>query len=194
MDDELPTEPGVKALVFGRNDSGKSTYAIRYAERVLAENENGVCIVLAQKAKTERKPVRVSDSSISDRILYKWIQDRVSLIDACAKIHEFHGQPLELLIIEDFCDVLAPGSVQVNAAIALFSNAISVFPGCRLVVTLTPKTEIVGFRMLMTHFVNTCGDSYKVGIFPKSISLANEAIRRCLTDIAAEEQHPVGES
>lgn len=180
MMEELPTDPGIKALVFGRNDSGKSRYAIQYAKRVLSENEKGACIVLAQKAKTERKPVVVSDQSISDRILYKWIHDRTSLIDACARIHEYHKEPLELLIVEDIGDFPPSGSNQINALISLFSNAISVFPGCRLVVTLTPKTEIVGFRMFMTHFVNTCGETSRVGVFPKSISGANEEIHRCL--------------
>ena len=185
---ELPTDPGIKVLIFGRNDSGKSTFAIKYAEEVLSESENGVCIILAQKAKTERKPVQVANEEIAKRILYKWIYDRNSLIDACARIHEYHGQPLELLVVEDICDFLLPGPVQVHAMISLFSNAISVFPGCRLAITLTPKTEIIGFRMLMTHFVNTCGESYKIGVFPKSLSAASEEIRNCLIADGNEEE------
>lgn len=176
----LPTEPGAKLLVFGRGDSGKSTFAIEYASEVLRNRASGVCLVLAQKTKTERKPVRIDDVSISDRILFKWVHDRVSLIDACSQLHEFAGQPLELLIVEDLGDLLPPGPACISTIVSLLSNAVSVFPGARLLVTLTPKSEIVGFRFLMTHYVNTCGEKTRISVFPKSLSRANEAIRSCL--------------
>ena len=177
---DLPTGAGAKLLVFGRGDSGKSTFSIEYAQEVLRERPTGVCVVFAQKTKTERKPVRISDVSISDRILYKWVHDRASLIDACSRLHEFAGQPLELLVVEDLGDLLPPGPAQISTMVSFLSNAISVFPGSRLLVTLTPKSEIVGFRLLMSHYVNTCGGQRRIARFPKSLSRANEEIRACL--------------
>jgi hypothetical protein len=137
--EELPTDLGVRALVFGRSDSGKSTFALAYAISVLTENPAGGCLIFARRSKTERKLIEVQDVSISDRIYYRWIQDRVSLVEAACRLHEHANEPLELLIVEDILDFVLPSQVQ--AMLGYLVNGISVFPTARLVVTLTPRSD-----------------------------------------------------
>jgi hypothetical protein len=174
--DSLPTDPCVYCLVFGRTDSGKSTFALGYAASVLREKPESACLIFAHKSKTTRKLVAIPDPSISDRVLYRWVNDRFTLIESAARLHEYADQPLELLIVEDLLDFVHP--FQAHGTVALLINAVSVFPGCRLLVTLTPRSEtaIAGFRVLMTHYVNTCGRWRKIGALPKSLAKAKEEI------------------
>jgi hypothetical protein len=174
--DSLPIDPCVYCLVFGRTDSGKSTFALDYATSVLRAHPGSACLVFAHKSKTMRKLVPIADASVSNRVLYRWVNDRFTLIESAARLHEYAEEPLELLIVEDLLDFVHP--FQVHGTVALLINAVSVFPGCRLLVTLTPRNEtaIAGFRVLMTHFVNTCGEWRKIGALPKSLAKAKEEI------------------
>jgi hypothetical protein len=175
---ELPTDIGIRALIFGCSNSGKSTYALEYAQAVLSENPSGGCLVFSHRSKSERKLIEVSDVTISDRIYYRWIHDRVSLIESASRLHEYFDEQLELLIVEDLLDFVHP--LQAQGALACIANAVSVFPTCRLLVTLTPRsdTAVAHFRILMTHYVNTCGDTRRIGIFPKSLAKANRELRQ----------------
>jgi hypothetical protein len=178
---ELCTDPAVHALVFGRSDSGKSLFAMKYASAVLRQNPDSVCLVLGMRPKAARKLIRIEDQSIADRILHHWITDKVSLLEACSSLHKFQDEPLELLIVEDILDYVR--SYQVHAAIAHIKNAISVWPGCRLLVTMTPRKEtaIGSFRVSMSHFVSTWLGSTRIGKFDKSLRKTNKEIIECVS-------------
>jgi hypothetical protein len=167
----LPTDIGLRCLVFGRADRDKSTFAMGYATAVLSKNQNGGCLIFTHRSKTERKIIKVPDEPISDRIYYRWIHDRSSLIESASRLHEY-------IEVEDLLDFVLPSQVQ--GILAYLINAVSVFPTARLLVTLTPRsdTTIAHFRILMTHYVNTCGESRRIGIFPKSLVKANRELRQ----------------
>ncbi|OHT07515.1 hypothetical protein TRFO_05130 [Tritrichomonas foetus] len=194
----LPNDPCIKCLVFGKSDSGKTTFVYDYATSILNEYSDSLCLIIARKSKAERKLVDDSiihnnsnNDSIScfDRILYKWATDQISLIQIASGLHIYQDQPLELLVVEDLLEFVP--AIHANAMISLFLNAISVFPTCRFIITMTPKKEanIVNFRLAMTHYVNTYTDSgdggfsRRIGAFPKNLAKATEEIRQCLGDV-----------
>jgi hypothetical protein len=187
---ELPTDSPIRALVFGRGDSGKSTFALSYAAAVLRENPEGACLIFASKGKAERKLVIVDDMSISDRILYRWVHDHVSLVQSAARLHLHLNEPLELLIIEDLLDFV--NSASVHSVLAIIMNAISVFPSCRLLVTTGLRTEVFlsHFRLSMTHYVNTFPGGPRVEEFPKSLKECREQIRAFLPILDEPEFRP----
>jgi hypothetical protein len=175
--EELPTDPGIRALVFGRNDSGKSTFALDYASIILQENPEAACLVFAPKAKTERKPIHIEDMVITDRILYRWVHDRISLMESIARLHLYLAEPLEVLIVEDILDLVHPS--QVHPIIGQIISSLSVFPICRLVITTTLRSEVYlsHFRLSMTHYVNIFSGGRRIGVFPKSLKKCNDEIR-----------------
>lgn len=176
---ELPKDECIKCLVFGKSDSGKTTFVYEYATSLLSEKKDGLCLIIARRTKAERKLVDCGDCPFLNRILYKWASDSISLIKIASCLHFFKDKELELLVIEDILEFVSPR--QANCIISLFLNAISIFPGCRLIVTMTPRdVNISYFRLNMTHFVNTYNNSRKIGIFPTSKIKAEEEIKEYL--------------
>lgn len=171
----LPFDTSIRCLVFGKADSGKTRFIYYYATKLLTDNE-GVCLIITRKTKAERKLVLNDNDSCLDRILYKWVTELVSLINVASSLHLFTDQNLQLLVIEDLLELI-PVS-QVNFVVSLFLNALTVFPQCRFIVTITPRKEFyIGMlRLYMTHYVNTLDDTYRIGLFPTNIKKAKIAI------------------
>ncbi|KAH0791174.1 hypothetical protein GPJ56_004913 [Histomonas meleagridis] len=176
----LPTDPSTRGLVFGLADSGKTTFSFEYAEAILKENPESVCLILAQKPKSKRKPIKLEFDETFDRMLFKWITDRASLLFTISQLHLHIEQPLELVIVEDILEVA--NTSQAQALIANLINALSVFPGCRLLVTMTPKPDsnISLFRHFFTHYVNTCGENRHFGRFYKCVHKAKYELETSL--------------
>lgn len=181
--EELLQYPSIKCLVFGKTDSGKTSFVYEYATKLLSELKDGICLIVARRSKAERKLVECGDCPYLNRILYKWATDSVSLIQIASRLHLFQDQELELLVVEDILEFVSPQ--QANFIISLFLNALTVFPNCRFIVTMTPKKDvrISNLRIPMTHYVNTYSDSRKIGVFPKSKAKAEREIDDCMSQI-----------
>lgn len=177
----LPTDPYIKCLVFGKSDSGKTTFVYEYATSLLTEKKDGICLIIARKTKAERKLVDCGDCPCLNRILYKWATDVISLIQIASRLHLFLDRELELLVIEDILEYVSP--YHANCIISTFLNAISKFKDCRFIVTMTPQrnVNISYFRCSMNYYVNTFNNSRKIGIFPKSLKKAEDEMHKCLS-------------
>lgn len=182
----LPLDPFVRCLVFGRADSGKSTFAQEYCVSVLESEPESVVLYLATKTKVERKALPRTNESIGKRILYKWVHDKMSLLQAISELHLHTSQPLTLLVVEDIQEFFASSQMttgrQIFPMIACICNAIACFPGCRLLVTLTPRQEtpISDFRCFMTHYVNICADNRTIRDFKRNSAKSNEEIKNLI--------------
>ena len=146
----------IKCLVFGQDNSGKTSFAIEHTSDLLRDNPESIALIVARKTKTERKIPTISDD-LSNRFYFKWAEDRVSLMKILCNLHLYFQKPLISLIVEDIQTYVE--REQLFPIIALILNSISCFPQIHLLVTYTPTTadtNIANFRLLFTHFINTC--------------------------------------
>lgn len=169
----IPTSPSVRCVVFGPSDSGKTSFVMRYATSVLLENPDALCLIFARREKALRKgtaadALSAEQRSALDRVCFKWVFGKNSLLVALSELHLHHRAPLCLLVIEDLLDIVSPH--QCSAVVAHLANAASVFADCRIAVTLTPRLDLClsGLRLFMTHYVCTSSDGPMSGKFRKN--------------------------
>ena len=167
----------IKCLVFGQAESGKTSFAIEYTSDLLRDNPDSIALIIARKTKTERKIPEIPEDLLN-RFYFKWAEDRVSLLSILCKLHLYSHKPLIALIVEDIQTFVSHD--QIFPIIALLLNSMSCFPQTHLLVTYTPiasDTIIVNFRLLFTHFVNTCKERRYTGHFHKNPQLTREELK-----------------
>ena len=171
----------IKCLVFGNVDSGKTSFVIEHTSELLRGNPDSIALIIARKTKTERKIPEIPEDLLN-RFYFKWAENRVSLIQVLCNLHVYSQKPLISLIIEDIQTYV--GREQIFPIIALILNSISTFPLVHLLVTYTPMssdTNIFNFRLLFTHFINTCRERRYAGHFHKNPQLTLEELQKAPT-------------